>query len=95
MAENRSNGHRRGGARAVAELAKRELSELMGKEPESVSSLERDDDGWRVTLEFLELERIPNTSDVMASYEATIDGDGELVEYRRVRRYTRSQADGS
>jgi hypothetical protein len=94
MAEDRKNGHRRGSARAIAELAKRELSELMGKEPESVSSLERDDDGWRVTLEFLELERVPNTSDVLASYEATIDGDGELVEYRRVRRYTRSQSDG-
>ena len=85
MADDRSNGRRRGGARAVAEAAKRELGELMGKEPESVSSLERDDDGWRVTLEFLELERVPNTSDVLGSYEATIDEDGELVEYRRVR----------
>ena len=94
MAEDRSNGRRRGGARAVAEQAKRELGELMGKEPESVSSLERDDDGWRVTLEFLELERVPNTSDVLASYEAMIDEDGELVEYRRVRRYVRSQSDG-
>src|SRR4051794_15125822 len=96
--EDDSNGRggrrRRDGARAVVERAKRELGELMGREPESVSSFERDDDGWRVTLEFLELERIPNTSDVLASYEATLDEDGELIEYRRVRRYVRSQSDG-
>jgi hypothetical protein len=94
MADDRSNGRRRGGARAVAEAAKRELGELMGKEPESVSSLERDDDGWRVTLEFLELERIPSTTDVLASYEAVIDDDGELVSYERLNRYVRGQADG-
>ena len=82
-----------GGARAVAERAKRELSELMGRQAESVSSLDRDEDGWHVTLEFLELARIPNTSDLLATYEAVIDDDGELVSYRRLRRYVRSQAD--
>src|SRR3954447_20135173 len=80
---NGDRSRRRGGARAVAERAKRELGELMGHMPESVSSLERDEDGWRVQLEFLELERIPNTSDILATYEVVIDDDGEIASYRR------------
>ena len=37
----------------------------------------------------LELSRIPNTTDVLATYEVEVDSDGELMEYRRVHRYVR------
>jgi hypothetical protein len=68
------------------------LRELTGKEPETVVRIEADDDGgWRVALEVVELERIPNTSDVLGCYELQLDDDGELVGYRRLRRYTRSE----
>jgi len=90
----RNGGRPRTSARAVAERAKRELGELMDREPEAVSSIQRDEDGWIVTLEFLELERVPSTTDVLASYEAVIDEDGELVSYQRLHRYVRGQADG-
>jgi hypothetical protein len=78
----------------LAEHAKRELSEITGLEAEAVTSLARADDGtWKVTVELLELERVPNTDDVLGSYEAEIDEDGVLIGYRRLRRYARSQAD--
>jgi hypothetical protein len=58
-----------------------------------VTSLERSDDGtWKVTVELLELSRIPETDDLLGSYEAALDEAGELISYRRVRRYARSQA---
>jgi hypothetical protein len=37
--------------------------------------------------------RIPESTDVLASYEMELDGDGNLRRYGRVRRYRRSQAD--
>lgn len=78
----------------LAQRAKRELSEITGLEAEAVTGLERGDDGtWIVTVELLELERVPNTDDLLGSYEAELDEDGELLGYRRIRRYTRSQAD--
>ena len=46
-----------------------------------------------MTLEVVELSRIPTSTDVLASYELTLDGDGKLVRYQRGRRYYRSQAD--
>lgn len=77
----------------LAQLARRELAEITGLKPEGVTSLEQQDDGtWIVTVELLELSRIPETDDVLGSYETELDESGELLGYRRVRRYPRSLA---
>lgn len=79
-----------------AELARRardQLAEITGLKAESVTSLEPAEDGsWFVTVDLLELERVPATDDVLGSYEARVDADGDLLEYRRLRRYARSQS---
>ena len=77
----------------LAMSARRQLGEITGLEPQAVTSLEREDDGtWKVTVELLELARLPETDDVLGAYEAELDASGELLGYRRVRRYARSQA---
>jgi hypothetical protein len=77
----------------LALSARQQLAEITGMEAENVTALERDEDGtWIVTVDLLELSRIPNTDDVLGSYEVELDEGGELLGYRRVRRYTRSQA---
>ena len=81
-----------GGAR-VARRAKEQLAELTGHEAELVSSLERRDDSWHVQVEVVELTRVPSSTDVLASYEMSLDDEGELLEYRRTRRYSRNQTD--
>jgi hypothetical protein len=58
-----------------------------------VSAVRREDDGWCVVVDVLELPRIPDTTSLLASYEVRLDQDGELMEYRRVRRYRRGSAD--
>jgi Gas vesicle synthesis protein GvpO len=78
----------------LAMRARDQLAEITGLEAEAVTSLGRAEDGtWKVTVELLELERVPNTDDVLGSYEAELDADGELLGYRRLRRYARSKAD--
>ncbi len=80
----------------IAARAREELSEMTGLEAEGVTALEQEEDGtWRVTVELLELSRVPETDDMLGSYEAELGEDGELIGYRRVRRYSRSQADQS
>ena len=76
---------------SIARRATVELSELVGREPEGVVALDRTDDGWRVCVEMLELRRVPDTADLLAEYEVDVDEDGELVGYRRTRRYARGQ----
>ena len=72
--------------------ARGQLRQVFGAEPESVSSFGRTRDGWRVTLEVVEVRRIPETTDVLASYEVELDENGDLIAFERVRRYQRSEA---
>ena len=69
-----------------------QLSKLTGRTAEGVSRLEHDDDGWILQVELLELDRIPDTTSVLASYETRTDDDGNVLAYQRTRRYTRNQA---
>jgi hypothetical protein len=78
--------------------AREQIEELFGKPVEAVSGFEQsngdgDGKGWTVTLELLELERIPDTTSLLGTYEATFDGEGNLLDARRVRRYPRNQTD--
>lgn len=73
----------------LAAQAARQLVELTGRDVEGVTSLARSDDGWRVEVEVLEVRRIPDTTDVLATYELTLDEDGDIEGYRRLHRYVR------
>ena len=73
----------------------RQIAELTGKDPEGVIGVEpAEDDGWLVTVEVIEDRRIPSGTDVLAAYETDIGLDGELLSYRRLRRYSRGRGDG-
>lgn len=70
-----------------------QITELTGKDAESVTGVEPSEDGWLVTVEVIEDRRIPSSTDILSTYEAEIDNDGELLSYRRVRRYSRGRGD--
>jgi hypothetical protein len=76
----------------VARLAAQQLRMLTGRDVEGAAGLERADDGWRVLLEVVEVARVPRATDVIGVYEVTVDADGDLVSYDRIRRYVRGQA---
>ena len=80
----------------VVGRARQQMEQLFGKSVEAVSGFGRPDDnggGWTVTLELLELPRIPDTTSLLGTYEATLDSDGNLLDARRTRRYPRNQYD--
>jgi hypothetical protein len=86
---------KRGGkpeSRDIAERAVEQLENLMSRPIEAVTGLEKDGDEWTVTLEVLELERVPSTTDVIGKYEVTLDKDGEMTGLERTRRFPRAEA---
>jgi len=85
----RATAAKRATASQVAARAAQQLLELTGKGVEGVTGLERTDDGWNVHVEVVEVRRIPDTTDVLALYEVQVDEDGDLMGYRRLRRYAR------
>jgi Gas vesicle synthesis protein GvpO len=87
------NGHSDGASVKIARQAVSQIAELIGRQPESVSGFERRDDGLHLAVEVVELERIPNSTDVIASYDVAVDDDGRVLEYARTRRYYRNRAE--
>lgn len=79
--------------RRLTDRARDLLQELSGSDVESVSAIDRTRDGFRITLEAVEVRRIPESTDVLATYDVEVDGDGDLVRYERRRRYSRAQSD--
>lgn len=88
-----ADSSRRLPVRQVAASAREQLEEVIGRPVSGVLGLEPDDDGWQLTLEVVELVRIPETTSILGCYVAHLDEDGELTDYRRIRRYNRSQPD--
>jgi hypothetical protein len=80
-------------AQDIAELAVRDITQLTGKKPLGATSVMPTDDGWTVEVEVVEDRRIPSSTDLLALYEVVLDMDGELLSYRRTRRYIRGVGD--
>ncbi|MDQ3878879.1 MAG: gas vesicle protein [Actinomycetota bacterium] len=86
------NGHKRLAPGEAIASARDVIQELTGKRPEGVSAVNKSDDGgWTVAVDIVELSRVPASTDVLATYEVTLDGEGTLVDMERTRRYTRNQ----
>jgi hypothetical protein len=78
-------------AAELGEAAMTTVQELTGYQPEAVTGLEWDGEFWDVTVEVLELSRIPNTTDVLASYVVQLDERGTLRGMKRTNRFVRGQ----
>jgi hypothetical protein len=78
----------------LAEQARQQVCAMTGLQSGTVTGFGRAGaDRWVVTVEVLELERIPNTMDVMGTFEVTLSEDGEVVGLRRSGRHRRSETD--
>lgn len=75
----------------AARAGLRQIVELTGKEPEGVTSVQPTEGGWVVGVEVVEDRRIPSSSDILSVYEADLDANGDLMSYRRSRRYSRGR----
>jgi hypothetical protein len=78
-------------AAELGEAAMTTVQELTGHQPEAVTGLEWDGEFWDVTVEVLGLSRIPNTTDVLASYVVQLDEGGTLRGMKRTNRFVRGQ----
>jgi hypothetical protein len=70
-----------------------QLEQLTGREPGGVLGVRRDDDGWRLTVEVVEMPRVPSSTDVLATYDVVLDDEGDVREYHRSGRYIRGRGD--
>ena len=77
--------------REVLDMARQQVAEVTGHRVEGITGFQRDpSNGWTVTVEVLELVRVPSTMDLLASYEVNLSEDGDVMGFTRRRRYHRS-----
>ena len=80
---------------SVVRGALEQFTMLTGLVPVGATGVRREQDGWSVLVDVVELERIPSTTDVMATYRVDVDVAGDLCGYERLRRFTRGSVDQS
>ncbi|GAB1516187.1 gas vesicle protein GvpO [Actinophytocola sp. KF-1] len=91
-AGDRDTGQKPSASRIAAQ-ASDHISALTAKSVVGVTSVEPADQGWLVEVEVIEDARVPSSSDVLALYEAELNEHGDLLSYRRTRRYPRGSGD--
>jgi hypothetical protein len=89
--QSEKSSRRKVSAMRVARTAAGQLAELTGREPECVVGIQRTEDGWDVELEVVESRRIPDSTDILATYRVETDDEGDLTGYQRLSRYTRGK----
>jgi hypothetical protein len=67
----------------IIEKAKLEAQKLIGLKLNSVIGVTKKDDGWKVTVEMVEKESIPNSMDILGLYEIYLNKDGEIEGFER------------
>src|SRR3954451_21715968 len=79
----------------VITVALAEFAELIGHSPHAVTGARPDGDGWSLLIDVVEVERIPATISVLATYRVDTDSSGHLTSYERLRRFTRNSTERS
>jgi len=72
---------------AIPELirkAREQLHELTGLELASTVSARKDEGRWCVRVEVVEKRSIPDSQDILAIYEVTVDDDGNVADFTRI-----------
>lgn len=67
----------------LIERARQELAEATGLKLSSTLGASKDDRGWLVSVEMIEKKSIPDGMDILATYEARLNDEGELLEFSR------------
>lgn len=70
-----------------------EIKELLKKEPENISSIEKTKEGWIVQCEVLEKKSVPETYDLLKVFEFRLDNNGKITGFKQLRKIRRGQLD--
>ena len=75
----------------LAEGAKEQLAEVTGFSPVAAVGGFKDDEGWHITVDAVEMTRIPNSTDIIGTYAVTLDSEGNMVKFEKKRARLRGE----
>ena len=63
--------------------------EVLNKQPESVSLLEKTEKGWKMEVEVLERKAVPDSFDLLSVFELNLDTAGNILSFKQIRKIRR------
>lgn len=73
----------------VVNAAKEQLQSILPMDVANVIATSKKDDGWHVMIELIERRAVPDTLDLLGTYDVLIDDTGNMVSYDRKRLHRR------
>jgi len=75
----------------LAERAKRQLAEVTGFSPVAAVGGFKDEEGWHISVDMLEMARLPEATDIIGTYEVLLDQGGNMVKFEKKRARLRGE----
>jgi len=63
--------------------------ELLKKEPESISAIEKSEKGWKVQVDVLERKAIPDKFDLLKIFEFELNENGKILGFKQIKKIQR------
>ena len=70
--------------REALDNATTQLQNILRLDLSRIIEASRTEDGWHVTIELIERKAVPDTLDLLGSYEVELDRYGDITGYERV-----------
>ena len=68
----------------LVKKAREQLHQLTDLKVGSTVSVGKGESGWCVRVEVVEKNSIPDSQDILATYELSVDGEGDVQDFTRV-----------
>lgn len=66
-----------------------EIKELLKKEPENISLIEKNNEGWIVHCDVLEKKSVPETYDLLKIFEFRLDNNAKITGFKQLKKIRR------
>jgi hypothetical protein len=76
----------------LAEGAKEQLAEVTGFSPVAAVGGFKDEEGWHISVDVLEMARLPESTDIIGTYMVTLDPEGNMVKFEKKRSRLRGES---
>ena len=75
----------------LAERAKEQLAEVTGFNPVAAVGGFKDEEGWHISVDVLEMARLPESTDIIGTYVVSLDPEGNMVKFEKKRARLRGE----
>jgi len=75
----------------LAERAKEQLAEVTGFSPVAAVGGFKDEKGWHISVDMLEMARLPESTDIIGTYVVSLDPEGNMVKFEKKRARLRGE----